>query len=56
MNTQAVHARGVVVVRGAHVALQASDFDIPAGRIPAIIGPNGGGKSTLLHAIAGLLP
>jgi manganese transport system ATP-binding protein len=56
MDTLAVHGRGVVVARGAHVALQASDFDIPAGRITAIIGPNGGGKSTLLHAIAGLLP
>ena len=52
----AVQGRGVVVTRGAHVALQASDFDVPAGRITAIIGPNGGGKSTLLHAIAGLLP
>jgi iron complex transport system ATP-binding protein len=46
----------VVVTRGSHVAISASDFTIPQGKITAIIGPNGSGKSTLLHAIAGLLP
>ncbi len=48
-------ARDLVLMRGDKVALQASDFTIPCGSITAIIGPNGGGKSTLLHAIAGLL-
>ncbi len=46
----------VVITRGAHVAISASEFTIPQGKITAIIGPNGSGKSTLLHAIAGLLP
>ena len=46
----------VVITRGSHVAIAASDFTIPQGKITAIIGPNGSGKSTLLHAIAGLLP
>jgi len=46
----------VVVTRGSHVAISASDFTVPQGKITAIIGPNGSGKSTLLHAIAGLLP
>lgn len=32
------------------------DLDIESGEITAIIGPNGHGKSTLLKAIAGLLP
>jgi len=50
-----VRGRGLVLAYDAHVALDASDFDIPRGRISAVIGPNGSGKSTLLHAIAGLL-
>lgn len=32
------------------------DLDVVQGEITAIIGPNGHGKSTLLKAIAGLLP
>lgn len=33
----------------------AADWTLPAGRIAAVIGPSGGGKSTLLDAIAGFL-
>lgn len=51
----AVVGRDVVLTYGSNVAMRASDFTIPRGAITAIIGPNGGGKSTLLHAIAGLL-
>lgn len=51
----AVVGRDVVLTYGSTVAMRASDFTIPRGAITAIIGPNGGGKSTLLHAIAGLL-
>jgi NitT/TauT family transport system ATP-binding protein len=35
--------------------LDAIDLHIPGGGIVALIGPNGGGKSTLLRVIAGLL-
>jgi ABC-type Mn2+/Zn2+ transport system ATPase subunit len=37
------------------IALEDISFDIGAGSMVAIIGPNGGGKSTLLKIIAGLL-
>jgi manganese transport system ATP-binding protein len=47
---------GVQVVREGKVVLGESDFTIPPASITAVIGPNGGGKSTLLHAITGLLP
>ncbi len=36
------------------VAVDTSDFTIPAGTFTTLIGPNGSGKSTLLAAIAGL--
>jgi thiamine transport system ATP-binding protein len=32
------------------------DLSVPAGAIVAVIGPSGGGKTTLLHAIAGFEP
>ena len=51
----AVTARGLQLAHGDHMALDASDLDIPAGMVTAVIGPNGSGKSTLLHAIGGLL-
>ena len=36
-------------------AIEDLTFTIPAGRLLAIFGPNGGGKSTLLKVLAGLL-
>ena len=53
--TAAVIGQGVVLAYGSRVALDRSDFIIPAGGITALIGPNGSGKSTLLNAIAGLV-
>lgn len=38
------------------VILDDLSFDIPNGKITAIIGPNGSGKTTLLRAILGLVP
>ncbi len=51
----AVHADEVVYTYDGQVAIDASTFDIPMGRITALIGPNGSGKSTLLNGIAGLI-
>lgn len=50
-----VEASGLSVTYGPVVALDTSDFEIPAGGVAAVIGPNGSGKSTLLNAIAGLV-
>jgi manganese/iron transport system ATP-binding protein/manganese/zinc/iron transport system ATP- binding protein len=37
-------------------ALTAVDFEVAAGEVVAVLGPNGGGKSTLFRALLGELP
>jgi sulfate transport system ATP-binding protein len=39
---------------GHYVALEDVSLDVPAGSLTALLGPSGGGKSTLLRVIAGL--
>ena len=51
-----VNARGLRKVYKNKVALDGTDFEIPAGRIVGLIGPNGAGKTTALKAILGLVP
>ncbi len=41
---------------GKSVAVDNISFDIPAGRIVGLIGPNGSGKTTTLKAALGLVP
>lgn len=48
-------ARGVSRRYGGHVALHATDFELGAGELVALVGPNGAGKSTLLSILAGAL-
>ena len=49
-------ARGLTKRYGKSLALDGVDFDIPAGRIVGLIGPNGSGKTTTLKAALGLIP
>lgn len=49
-------ARGLTKRYGKRVAVDGIDFDIPAGRIVGLIGPNGSGKTTTLKAALGLVP
>lgn len=37
-------------------AVRGVSFDVPPGRITAVVGPNGSGKSTLVRALLGRLP
>jgi ABC-type Mn2+/Zn2+ transport system ATPase subunit len=50
-----VRLEGVSVGYEDRPVLERLDLTLPAGSLVAIVGPNGGGKSTLLKLIAGLL-
>ena len=50
----AISVRGVSKKFGDFVALDDVTLDIPSGALTALLGPSGGGKSTLLRIIAGL--
>ena len=52
-----VQVRGLRTVLGGKIIFDGMDLDIPRGRITAIMGPSGTGKTTLLRHITGqLLP
>ncbi len=55
MTGHAVIASDLVLGYGEKIVLGRSSFEIPYGRLTAVIGPNGSGKSTLLNCIAGLI-
>jgi phospholipid/cholesterol/gamma-HCH transport system ATP-binding protein len=52
-DTPLVAIRGMSFARGERVIFDNVDFDIARGRITAIMGPSGGGKTTLLRLITG---
>ncbi|HET7654317.1 MAG TPA: ABC transporter ATP-binding protein [Acidimicrobiales bacterium] len=55
MDDAIISLRGVTKSFGSHTVLQDISFDVPKGRITAILGPSGTGKSVLLKNIIGLL-
>lgn len=50
-----VRVRGLHFRRGDHRIFNAVDLDIPRGKVTAIMGPSGTGKTTLLKLISGQL-
>lgn len=54
--TLAIRVQGAVVRREGHLVLDRIDFSVREGEFVALIGPNGGGKSTLLRTVLGLQP
>lgn len=51
----ALELRGVRAAYGTIEVLRGVDLTVPYGSLVALLGPNGGGKSTLLRVIAGQL-
>ena len=51
-----VSAKDLTRRYGKTIAVDNISFDIPAGRIVGLIGPNGSGKTTALKAVLGLSP
>ena len=49
-----IKVRNVTKRFGDFVALDDVSVDLPTGQLTALLGPSGGGKSTLLRVIAGL--
>jgi len=54
--TQALSVSGLTVARGGKPIIHGVDMDIPPGKITALLGANGAGKSSLVLSIAGALP
>ncbi len=50
----AVDVRSLVVRRGAREVLHGLDLQVPVGQVVGLLGPSGGGKSTLLRAVVGV--
>jgi ABC-2 type transport system ATP-binding protein len=50
----AVEVRQLVVARGGRRVLHGIDCAVPTGSITGLLGPSGGGKSTLMRAIVGV--
>ncbi|MBR9980493.1 MAG: ABC transporter ATP-binding protein, partial [Desulfatitalea sp.] len=55
MAENVIEARQLSFAYNGQKVLEEVDFDIPAGDFVAVIGPNGGGKTTLLKLMLGLL-
>ena len=55
-NTAIIVSDGCCVQLGNDLVLDDVTFSINKGKKVAVVGPNGGGKSTLFNAIAGLIP
>jgi ABC-2 type transport system ATP-binding protein len=51
-----ISAKGLSKRYGKRTAVDGVSFEIPAGRIVGLIGPNGSGKTTTLKAALGLIP
>ena len=52
--TSAVVVEGLRVVRGGVPVLDGLSLEVQAGAVTGLVGPSGGGKSTLMRAIVGV--
>ena len=50
-----LHTQDLGKSYGETVAVEDVDLDVPSGSVYALLGPNGSGKTSLIHMIAGLI-
>ncbi|QYJ14383.1 Manganese transport system ATP-binding protein MntB [Rubrobacter xylanophilus DSM 9941] len=53
---KALEIRDLTVVYGGRPAIEGAELELPRGAMLGVVGPNGGGKSTLLRAVLGMAP
>jgi manganese/iron transport system ATP-binding protein len=53
---RAIEVRNLDVAYDRRLVVEDVNFSLPRGAMVGIVGPNGGGKSTLLKAVLGLVP
>lgn len=51
-----IEASMVNIFRDGRLVVENANFSIPMGSYMGVVGPNGGGKSTLMQALVGLIP
>ena len=56
MNNIAVSVKDLTVAYGDYIAAENISFELEAGGVAAIIGPNGSGKTSIIRGILGLVP
>ena len=52
--TSAIEIAGLRITRGHRVVLPGLDLTVPSGQVVGLLGPSGGGKSTLMRAVVGV--
>lgn len=50
----AVRVHGLVVDRGVREVLHGVSFEVPPGQVTGLLGPSGGGKTTLMRCLVGV--
>ena len=54
MVNSAIEISGLRVTRGGRLVLPGLDLQVPTGQVVGLLGPSGGGKSTVMRAIVGV--
>lgn len=54
MTDDAIEIEGLRVTRGGRLVLPGLDLRVPTGQVVGLLGPSGGGKSTVMRAVVGV--
>ncbi|WEV76705.1 ABC transporter ATP-binding protein [Janibacter cremeus] len=54
MGNYVIEIAGLTVTRGGRLVIPGLDLRVPAGQVVGLLGPSGGGKSTVMRAVVGV--